>query len=133
MKSLLRSIIINFLTLFLIAKFTGAVHFSDNFVILFWASFFLTILNFLVKPILNILLTPINFITLGAFRWIINLIVIFLVTLFVPEFKIVGFQFNGLALGGFVIPAVKVSFFWSLFLVSFLIELLFGFIYWLFK
>ena len=133
MKGLLRSIVVNFLTLFLLAKFSAAIYFSDNFLVLFWAAFVLTVLNLLVKPILNILLTPINFITLGAFRWIINLIMLFLVTLFIPEFKIISFTFNGYSVGGFVIPAFRFSFFWALFLVSFLIELVSGVIDWLFK
>ncbi len=65
MKKFLRTIIVNFFSLFLISKFIGGVNYSDNLLVLFWAAFFLSVLNLLVKPILNILMTPINFLSLS--------------------------------------------------------------------
>lgn len=129
----MRTILINFFTLFLIAKFVGGVEFSDNFIILFWAALFLTGLNLLVKPLLNMILMPINLITLGAFRWVTNLIVLLLVTLFVAGFKILPVNFPGFAYGGFSLPSFHLTFFWALFLVSFLVEIISGGIYWLIK
>jgi len=93
----------------------------------------LSIFNLLIKPLLNLLLLPVNLLTLGAFRWVVNVVTLFLVTLFVPGFRITNFSFVGLSFSGFVIPAFNLSFFWSLILVSFLIEILFGFINWIFK
>lgn len=133
MKGFLRTILINFFTLFLISKFVGGVEFSESFIILFWAALFLTLLNLLVKPILNMILMPINLLTLGAFRWVVNLIVLLLVTLFVSGFKILPINFAGIAYGGFSIPNFYLTFFWALFLVSFLIEIISGAIYWLIK
>jgi len=132
MKSFLRRILINFLAFFLIAKLTGGINFQENYLILFSAAFFLTILNLLVKPLLNLLLMPINLLTLGAFRWVVNVVVLFLVTLFVAEFKISGFVFPGLTFAGFVIPSINFSFFWALILISFLVEIFYGFIAWIF-
>lgn len=133
MKTFLRNIFLNFLSLLLISKLTSAINFADNFVILFWAALCLTLFNLLIKPLLNLLMTPINLLTLGAFRWVINVIVLFLVTIFVPGFKIVGFSFNGLSLSGFVIPSFHLSFFWSLVLVSFIVEVISGMFSWLLK
>ena len=133
MKKFLRTIIVNFFSLFLISKFIGGIDYSENLLILFWAAFFLAVLNLLVKPILNILMTPINFLSLGAFRWVIYLIILFLVTLFVPEFKITGFTFPGFSFAGFTVPTIRLAFFWSLFLVSFMLELIPGIITWLVK
>lgn len=133
MKKFLRTIIVNFFSLFLISKFIGGINYSDNLLVLFWAAFFLSVLNLLVKPILNILMTPINFLSLGAFRWVINIIILFLVTIFVPEFKIVGFTFPGFSFAGFSVPAIRLAFFWSLFLISFMLELIPGVITWLVK
>ena len=133
MKKFLRTIIVNFFSLFLISKFIGGIDYSDNLLILFWAAFFLAVLNLLVKPILNILMTPINFLSLGAFRWVINIIILFLVTIFVQEFKIVGFTFPGFSFAGFSVPTIRLAFFWSLFLISFMLELIPGIITWLVK
>ena len=131
MRSFLRNIFINFLTLLLIAKLTGAIDFSENFLVLIWAAFFLTLLNLLVKPILNLLLMPINLLTLGAFRWVINAIVLLLVTLIVKAFVIKGFVFPGFTFSGFIVPQVSFSFLWALFLVSFLVEIARFVIFWL--
>ncbi|PIV00516.1 hypothetical protein COS54_02885 [Candidatus Shapirobacteria bacterium CG03_land_8_20_14_0_80_39_12] len=131
MRSFLRNIFINFLTLLLIAKLTGAIDFSENYLVLIWAAFFLTLLNLLVKPILNLLLMPINLLTLGAFRWVINAIVLLLVTLIVKAFVIKGFVFPGFTFSGFIVPQVSFSFLWALFLVSFLVEIARFVIFWL--
>ncbi len=132
MKTFLRNIFIAFLSLFLIAKICGAINFSENYLVLLWAAFFLTLLNLIVKPILNLLLMPINLLTLGAFRWVINVIVLFMVTIIVTDFKIVGFNFPGYSIGGFVIPNLSFPLFWALILVSFLQEIIKSAISWIF-
>lgn len=131
MKSFLRNIFINFLTLLLISNLTKAINYSENYLVLIWAAFFLTLLNLLVKPILNLLLMPINLLTMGAFRWVINAIVIFLVTIIVIDFRIHGFTSPGFSFSGFIVPKIVFPFFWTLILVSFLIEILNQAINWL--
>ncbi|NCN59271.1 hypothetical protein COT03_00515 [Candidatus Shapirobacteria bacterium CG07_land_8_20_14_0_80_39_18] len=133
MKNFLRHIFINFFCLFLIAKAIGAISFSENSLILISAAICLTLFNLLIKPVLNLLLLPINMLTLGAFRWVTNVLVLYLVTLFVGGFKILMFTFPGLSTAGFVIPAIHFSFFWSLVLVSFLIEIIESVLGWIFK
>lgn len=133
MKSFLRHIFINFFCLFLIAKLIGAVYFSDNSIILLYAAICLTVFNLLIKPVLNLLLMPINMLTLGGFRWVVNVAVLFLVTLFVGGFKITMFTFPGFSAGGFIVPAIHFSSFWSLVLVSFLIEIIESLLGWIFK
>ncbi|MGI5826056.1 MAG: phage holin family protein, partial [Patescibacteria group bacterium] len=56
MKTFLRNIVVNFLALFLAARITGGVVYNDNYLVLIWAAIFLTLLNLLIKPILNMLL-----------------------------------------------------------------------------
>lgn len=133
MRSLLRNISINFIAIFLVSKITAAISFSENLVILFWAALSLTILNMVVKPVLNLLLTPINLITLGAFRWVVNVIVLFFVSILISEFVISEFTFEGLTFAGFVIPQIRFTFFWALVLVSFLIEILSASVSWVFN
>lgn len=133
MRGFLKTILVNLFTFFFISKFIGGIDFSEKISVLLLASFCLALFNLIIRPILNLLLMPINLLTLGAFRWVINLAVLYLVTLFVPEFRIVGFTFPGFSFSGFIIPEIRFSFFWSLILISFLIEIISGFISWLFK
>lgn len=133
MKTFLRNIVVNFLALFLAARITGGVVYNDNYLVLIWAAIFLTLLNLLIKPILNMLLMPINMVTLGAFRWVVNVVVLFLVMVIVSDFKIIGFVFPGLTFAGFVVPQIAFTFFWALILISLAIELLTGLINWVFN
>jgi putative membrane protein len=133
MKTFLRNIVVNFLALFLAARITGGVVYNDNYLVLIWAAIFLTLLNLLIKPILNMLLMPINMVTLGAFRWVVNVVVLFLVMVIVSDFKIIGFVFPGLTFAGFVVPKIAFTFFWALILISLAIELLTGLINWVFN
>ncbi|MCL5090645.1 MAG: phage holin family protein [Patescibacteria group bacterium] len=133
MKNFLRRIFLNFLSLWLIGNITQSVNYNGNLLVLFWASLFLTIFNLLIKPILNLLLMPINLITLGAFRWVINVLVLLAVLIAVEGFKVVGFTFTGFTIAGFVVPKITLSFFWALVLVSFMIEIFNGIFGWLFE
>lgn len=133
MRGIIRNIIINFISLFIVAQTIKGIDYSQKILVLFWASFYLSLFNLVIKPLLNLLLMPINLITLGAFKWIINVIVLFLVTFFVAEFRIVPSSFPGLSLGGIVIPAFTLSFFWTLILISFIIEALALIFSWLLK
>lgn len=133
MKGFLRNIFINFFCLFLIAKAIAAVSYSESFLTLLWAATCLTFFNLLIKPVLNLLLLPINMLTLGAFRWVTNVLVLYSVTLFVKGFKILVFTSPGLSFAGFITPPFHFTFFWSLILVSFLNEILNLALNWIFK
>jgi len=51
----------------------------------------LGLLNVLIKPLLLILTLPINILTLGLFTFVINALVIMMVSALVPGFKVEGF------------------------------------------
>ena len=133
MKSFLRGIVVNIITLFSITQTIGGIDYSGKFLVIVWASVYLSIFNLIIKPLLNLLLMPINLLTLGASRWIINVFVLFLVTLFLSEFKIVGISFPGFSFAGFIIPKINLTFFWSLILISFIIEAFSSFVSWVLK
>lgn len=133
MKSIIRKILINFFSLFIIAKISGAIDYSDDFVVLLWASILLVFLNLIIKPLLNLILMPINLLTLGGFKWVINVVVLLLVSLFLVNFKILEFSFPGFSFGGFTLPSLHLPFFWSIFLVSFLIEIITSAFSWIFE
>jgi len=133
MKSILRNFFINFLAFWLIATFFSAIDFSGRISVLLFASFVLSVANLLVKPILNLIFLPLNLITMGGFRWIVNVIVLYLVTLFIPEFTIKPFEFPGFQFGGFVVPPLHFNLFWTYILISFFLSLISNIIYFLFK
>lgn len=130
-KKFLKTTAVNFLSLFLISRFIKGIDYGGDFLVLFWASLALFLLNLLLKPILNLLLMPINLLTLGASRWLINIFVFLLLSWIIPQFKISGFIFPGLTFAGFVVPAMNLSFFLTLILISFVFEAMVHLLWWI--
>ena len=89
--------------------------------------------SFLVKPIINLLLLPINLLTFGIFKWISSAITLYLVTLIVPGFRIYDFVFSGFSNPWIGIPALNVVAPLSYIAFSFIITFVTSIIYWLIK
>ena len=133
MKRIFRSILINAAAIWLISQVVTGIVLERGIETLLVAAFALGMINLLIKPVINILLLPINLITLGTFRWLVNVASLFLVTVIVPDFKIVSFQFIGLTYKGIIVPALSLNLLFSFVVISFLISLVTSFLYWLLK
>lgn len=112
MKSLFRAILTTILSILVLSWFLPAVSVT-NTVTLLLAGTVLALLNTLVRPVLKLLLLPINILTLGLLGWLINILMIYVAMWLVPGFSIapislLGIQFNE---------------FWSVVLVSILMSL----------
>ena len=132
-KRSLRLFLINFLALWLVDCLLAGVRFIGGYQTIALTALVLTLFAFLIKPLVKILLLPINLLTLGAFRWLVNVVTLWLVTLVIPQFKISSFLFPGFDYGGFVIPPIFIATFWAFVLTSFLLSLITTFILWLIK
>jgi putative membrane protein len=60
----------------------------DNFFTAVIVAVVLGIINMLIKPLIFLLTLPINILTLGLFTFVINGLVILLVSVFVPGFNV---------------------------------------------
>jgi len=126
-------ILINAVTLALIAEIFPGLSYGQDIKILFVGGLFLTMINVFFRPIIKLLLLPINLVTLGMFRWLSNVICVFILTVFIPEIQIKSFQMAGFSASGFVVPGFYFSLLLSLITASFLLSLFSGFILWLIK
>jgi putative membrane protein len=86
---LIFSLIINAIAVFAAAYLLPQVSVDAPLTAL-WVALVLGVLNSTLKPILKILTLPINFLTLGLFGLLINLLILYLATLIVPGFVIAG-------------------------------------------
>src|SRR5688572_12173068 len=102
MKGLLRSFVIHAGILWFVATNVGGIEYSDDIKILLGGAFALTLVDALIKPLINLLLLPFNLITLGTFRWVSSVIALYLTTLVVPGFAIRAFTYPGLATEYFI-------------------------------
>lgn len=112
MKMLIRSIIVTILSILVLSWLLPAVSVT-NTVTLIMAGIALAVLNTLIKPVLKLLLLPINLLTLGLLGWLINILMIYAAMWLVP-----GFSIAPIALLG-----IQLSEFWSVVLVSVLLSL----------
>src|SRR3989344_2621857 len=114
MRGILKLFAINIVTLYLVTKWFSGLTIANGISGLIVAGMGLTVMNFLARPVINILLLPINLITFGLFRWVASTFTLYLVTLVVPGFTIAAFHFSGLSTQWMDLPALNFSGFMAL-------------------
>jgi putative membrane protein len=133
MKSIFRSFIYNLICLYLAALIVPGFIIHRDLKFLAIAGVVFTLLNFFLKPLIKILFFPINLLTLGLFAWIVNVVILYILIFFVPQIRIIEWNFAGLVYSGFAIPAIHFTKFMTIVLTSFILSLLYNFLNWLGK
>ncbi len=110
MKYLLRVFLFNTFGLWLGSQLLPTIVVSGNWQVILTAGLVLSLLMLIVAPILKILFIPINILTFGLLSWLINVIVLYLLTVFAPEVRVQPWQFPGFSWSGFVIPPTHISY-----------------------
>jgi len=87
---LIFQIIAGILGIFLASKFVPGVEFLGKTQYLIFAGFILGLINFFIKPILNLITLPLRILTLGIFSLLINMAIIWIVDIIFPELIIRG-------------------------------------------
>ncbi|SRR5258708_3619311 len=131
MKSLIRKIIINALALFVSSQILSGLKIHGGWSTILISAIALTIMSYLLKPILHIITLPLNLMTFGLFSFLINAIILYFLTVFVPQVSINGFVFPGIHFMGFVVPAVAFSTLLAYIVSSFMISFIVSFMMWL--
>ena len=132
-KKHFRSFVFNTTALWFAAYLIKGVTISGGFKSFLITGLVLTLVNLFVRPLIKLLLLPVNLLTLGAFRWLVNVGALYLVASLVEQFQVSSFHFDGYNYQGFIIPQMDVSLFWSFVLTSFVISFITSLIYWLIK
>ena len=109
MKRVLKHFVIDTVSLYLVSQAVTGIAFEGGLNTLFLTGFVLTLATLLVRPIINILLLPINLVTFGLFRWVTYALTLYLVTLIVDGFKLTQFHFGGFGSYWFNIPEVSLT------------------------
>jgi putative membrane protein len=133
MRTILKHFIINTVSLYLVSLAVSGIVFADGTYSILMAGIVLTLTTLIIRPIINILLLPINLITFGLFRWVGFAVTLYLVTLVVPGFKLVDFIFKGYQSYWFNIPAISLSGIFTFIAFSFLISFVASLGYWILK
>ena len=124
MKHLIRVFLFNVFALWLASQILPTLMIPQGWQTMVMAGFTLSILMLIVAPILKILFITINILTFGLLSWVINVLVIYLLTVFVPEIRIVPWTFPGGNWAGFVIPSMNLSYTMALIATSLLVTII---------
>jgi putative membrane protein len=133
MKRILRHYIINTFSLYLISQVFGGLFFEKGPESILLAGLGLTASSLLIRPIINLLLLPINLITFNLFKWVSNALALYIVTLIVPGFKITTFVFSGLATKWLDIPKITLSGIFAYVAFSVVLSLMTSIVHWIIK
>lgn len=124
MKHIIRVFLFNVFALWLSSQLLPTITVPNGWQPVLFAGLTLSLLMLIVKPILKILFIPINILTFGLLSWVINVIVIYLLTIFVPEIRINPWLFPGGTWAGFVIPSIHFTYLTALIASSLLITII---------
>ena len=131
MKSFLRHIFVNLLSIYFVSLIYTGFSLSHNPKTLLTAAFVWLILNKIIKPILKLLLLPINLLTLGIFSWAISIVTLLMLQYFVDTISINSYYFSGFSQSGFSIPPFNISIIFSYIITAVLLNLTSNFIVWI--
>jgi len=109
MRAVIRNIVFYSFSLFALTQILSGVKITGGVETYLLGGVALSLMFLLIKPILNILTLPFNIVTLGTFSFFTNVIILYLLTLFVPKIKVSSFIFQGISYSGFTIPRTDVN------------------------
>lgn len=133
MKTILRAISLNLITLYVVTLFFPGLSITHQLTTFLSAAVVWTLLNKIVKPIIKLLLLPINLITLGLFSWVVNVITLFMLKYFIKGVVIQAFTFAGFTYQGFVIPQMHFSLLFAYIITSIVLALVHSSLIWLLR
>lgn len=122
MKQALKAILVYSVAIALAARWIPGIDYNHQIRTLIIAAIVLGIANTFIRPVLSLILLPINVITLGLVGLLMNALILFIVTLLVANFQIIPFtlNFNG--------TIIHLTLIWSYLVCSTIISLLISFL-----
>lgn len=133
MRTIIKHFIIDTISLYLISQAVSGIVFDKGVETLLLAGLVLMATTMIIRPVINVLLLPINLVTFGLFKWVGYAITLYLVTLIVPGFKLLDFYFKGYSSSLFSLPPISLTGVLSFIAFSFLISFVSSIVYWIFK
>lgn len=133
MKRIIRYWFIYLLSLLFVSSIITSINFAGGWQTIGLVSLLITIFELILKPIIKILLLPINILTLGLARSLINVVGLYLITSLVNGFRITAYTFPGINWNGFSAPPAKLSLLLTYIIISLFLNITFSIILWIVK
>jgi uncharacterized membrane protein YvlD (DUF360 family) len=133
MKHFIKLYVLETYSLYLVSQITSGLNFVGGITTILITGAYLTFVNFFAKPVINMLLLPLNLVTFGIFRWVSSAIALYIVTLLVKDFKVGFFHFAGFENKWFNIPTLHFEGILAFIAFSLVLSVLISVLVWIFK
>lgn len=132
MKKRLRSALFASLSFLILSYIYPGFSFESSETIIYATAVFAFFYLF-VRPILKLLSLPFNLLTFGLFSLVVNVLIIFVISYFIPGFDIISFAFEELSIFGLSLPMMDISTLFSAILASTALSLISSIVFWIFS
>lgn len=132
MRLIIRSLLTSYLAVFISQEIVGGLSFGGDTrqtLILFMLG--IALLNIFIIPIFKVLRLPLKGLQFLFLNFTLTLIVIYVLTLFVPDLKIVEADLAQLRIFGYVLPSKHLTITWSTIFSALVISIVYHFFEWL--
>lgn len=133
MKTLIRTFLFSVFSLWVVSFLIDGFKIEGDFQILLLTATVFSFIYIFVRPILRLFFLPINLLSLGLLSWLINVAVLYLLTMIVPQVKISAWQFEGFSYQGFVLPAYNFNQIATFIIISLSLSFIINILNWLSK
>lgn len=133
MKTIARAIFIYTLSLFLMPSLIPGVQIKGGFLTLIIGGVALALMFLIIKPILNFITLPVNLVTLGLFSIFTNVLILYILTVFISGISIIPFTYPRVEYFGFTIPEIHFPMFFAYLYTGFVLSFIDSFFSWLVK
>ena len=131
MKSFARTVVLYALALFIVSTFASGLRVDGGIATYVLAGLLFTIMNIVIRPILNIITLPLFFLSFGKVAPIQNTILLYLLTIFVSEISVSRFTFTGANVLGFLLPKISFNTFFAYIVIASAVSIVVLLIQWL--
>lgn len=125
MRDFLRESLLNSFSLYLVAAVYPGLIVPPTLWPLLWAGLIFTLLNYLAKPIIKLILLPLNLLTLGLLSWLSQVLVLVIAVKLLPQLRVVPFVTSAWQQAGFALPPLAVGMALSFILASLILNLVY--------
>lgn len=131
MKTLLKILAGNGVSLYVLSKLFPAFQIEGTLRTFAVATTTLSLLQILVRPVLELVLLPVNLLTLGVFRWVSSVVILWFMMKLVPGISVLPYHFEEFSYRGVVIPETNLSGFWSIVVSAFVLSWISSLVNWI--
>lgn len=131
MKQILKIFLTHLAGIYILSQIISGVTFKNGLNGLIIASIILILILKVVKPIINLIMLPINLLTLNLSAWLVDIVLIFIWMVITPGVSLSSWNFPGISTGVISLKAMSFVSWQVIILSGILLTLILKFLKWI--